>query len=174
MNNGRTQDLTEAFAHIIKMMLASIRAQGLRGLIHLPMLIRFGLELRRVGREFAALMAAFKAGTLPPPPPAPPPAPWTDPPDQEAACACSPGAPRPAARPDPAARDRQRLAERPSLPAADAEPDRPRAADGACSAAALQRARGQAAVRPRPPRRTPEPFAVPGLPAGVIVSGRSC
>ena len=76
MTNGRTQDLTEAFAHIIKMMLASIRAQGLRGLIHLPMLIRFGLELRRVGREFAALMAAFKAGTLPPPPPAPPLAPW--------------------------------------------------------------------------------------------------
>ena len=172
MNNGRTQDLTEAFAHIIKMMLASIRAQGLRGLIHLPMLIRFGLELRRVGREFAALMGAFKAGTLPPRPPAP--APWTDPPDQEAAYACSPAAPRLAARPDPAARDRQRLAERPSLPAADAEPDRPRAADGACSAAALPHARGQAAVRPWLPRRTPDPFAVLGLPAGVIVSGRCC
>jgi len=172
MHNGRTQDLSEAFASIIKMMLVAIRAQGLRSLKHLPMLIMVALELRRVGKEFAAIMAAFRAGTLPPPHPAP--APWCAPPDEEAACACSSGAPRPTARPDPAAGDRQRLAERPSPPAADAEPDRVRAADGACSAAALPHAGGQAAVRPRPSRRTPDPFAVLGLPAGVIAPGRSC
>ena len=168
MNNGRTQDLTEAFASIIKLMLASIRAQGLRSLIHLPMLIKVGLELHRFGREFAAVMAALKAGTLPPPPPAP--EPWPDPPDQEAACAWSPAPPRPAARPTPAARGRQRPAERPSLPAAHAVPDRPRAA---AAATALPQARDQAALPP--PRRTPETrITVPGLPAGVIATARSC
>src|SRR5271166_6288932 len=125
MNNGRTQDLTEAFASIIKMMLVAIRAQGLRSLIHLPMLCLVALELRRFGKEFAALVAAFKAGTLSPPAPAP----WTDPPDEQAGCAPSPGAPPLAARPDPAARDRQQPAECRSLPAADAGPDRPRAVD---------------------------------------------
>jgi hypothetical protein len=49
MNNGCYQDLTETFASIIKMMLASIRAQGLRSLIHLPMLCRLAIELRRFG-----------------------------------------------------------------------------------------------------------------------------
>jgi len=169
MNNGRTQDLTEAFASIIKLMLASIRAQGLRSLIHLPMLIKVGLELHRFGREFAAVMAALKAGTLPPPPPAPEPVPWTDPPDQDAAWADAPAPPRAAARPDPAARDRQRPAKRPSPPAAAAEPDRPRAAP---AAAALPHARGQAVLPP--PRRAPETrITVPGLPAGIIATGRS-
>jgi hypothetical protein len=176
MNNSRTQDLTEIFTSIIKMMLASIRAQGLRSLMHLPMLCRLAIELRRMGKEFAAVMAAYEAGTLSAPAAAPPaaPEPWTDPPDLQAEYAYSSEAPRPAARPDPAARDRQRPAERPSPPVADSGPDRPRPADGACSPATLPHARGQAAVRPWPPRRTPETrITVLGLPAGIIVTGRS-
>ena len=171
MNERRPQDLIEAFASIIKMMLVSIRAQGWRSLRHLPTLLLVAIELRRVGKEFAAIMAAFRAGTLPPLPPAPAPAPWTDPPDRQALCAGSPAAPRPAARPDPAARDRQQPAELPSPPAADAAPDLPRAAAGARSAAALPHARARAAVWP--PRHTPGAFAVLGLRAGVIASGRS-
>jgi hypothetical protein len=69
MNNSRTQDLTEIFASIIKLMLASIRAQGLRSLMHLPMLCRLAIELRRFGKEFAAVMAAYEAGTLSAPAP---------------------------------------------------------------------------------------------------------
>jgi len=177
VNNGRAQDLTEAFANIIKMMLMTIRAQGWRSLIHLPKLCLVAIQLRRYGKKFAALMAAYEAGTLS----LPAPALCTEPPDQQAnqqanqqdGCAGSPAAPRLAARPDPAARDRQRPAERPSLPAADGGPDRVPAADGACLAAALPHARGQAAVRPWPPRRTPDLFAVLGPPPGVIATGRS-
>jgi hypothetical protein len=172
MNNTRTQDLTEIFTSIIKLMLASIRAQGLRSLIYLPMLCRLAIELRRMGKEFAAVMAAYEAGTLSAPAPPAAPEPWTDPPDEQAGCAYSPAAPRPAAR------DRQRPAERPPLPAAVAGPavagpDHPRAADGAEPALALPHARGQAAVRPWPPHRTAHPFAVLGLPIGVIATGRS-
>jgi hypothetical protein len=174
MNNGRTQDLTEAVASIINMMRASIRAQGWRSLRYLPMLCLVAIKLRRVGRQFDTLMAAFKAAILNPPAPPAAPEPWTDPPDQQAGCAYSPEAPRPAARPAPAARDRQQPAEPPSLPAADAGPDRPHAADAADPAAALPHARGQIAVKPRPPRLPPRPFAVLGLPAGAVATGRSC
>jgi hypothetical protein len=125
MNDTRTQPLAVFVASIIEMMLASIRARGLRGLKDLPMLWLVARRLRRFGREFAALMAAFKAGTLPPPAPAP--APWTAPPDQETASAQPPEPPRPAARPDPANRDRRRPAEPPTVPADAAEADRPRA-----------------------------------------------
>jgi hypothetical protein len=182
MNNSRTQDLTEAFAIIVKMMRAGIRAQGWRSLRYLPMLCLVAIKLRRVGSQFDTLMAAFKAGILNPPahPAAPePPAAaesWTDPADQQAGYAYSPAAPRPAARPDPAARDRQRPAERPPLPAAVtgpaiAVPNRPRAADGVFALAALPHTRGQPAIRPS--RRTPDPFALLGLPAGIIATGRS-
>jgi hypothetical protein len=64
VNNSRTQDLTETFTSIIKMMLASIRAQGLRSLIHLPMLCLLAFELRRFAREFAAIMATIEAHIL--------------------------------------------------------------------------------------------------------------
>jgi hypothetical protein len=165
MNETRTPPLAVFVASIIEMMLASIRARGLRGLKDLPMVWLVARRLRRFGREFAALMAAFKAGTLPPP------APWTAPPDQEAASAQSPEPPRPVVRPDPGNRDRQQPAPRAAAPAEAAAADRP---DAASPAPALPHARGHAAVRPRPPRRTLDPFAVFGLPARVIATGRSC
>jgi len=175
MNNRHAQDLTEAVASIINMMRMGIRAQGWRSLRYLPMLCMVAIRLRRVGRQFDTLMAAFKAAILNPPAhpaaPEPPaaPAPWTEPADQQAGYAYSPAAPRPAARPDPAARDRQRPAESPPLPAAVAGPDRPRAA---YSAPTLPHAHGQAAIRP--PRRAPETrITVLGLPVGVIATGRS-
>jgi len=74
MNDIRTQDLGEAFNSIISMMLAMLRARGLRGLLDLPNMIISAIYLRRLGREFAALVASFKAGT--PPPVAPASAPW--------------------------------------------------------------------------------------------------
>jgi hypothetical protein len=178
MNNNRTQDLTEAFASIIKMMRVGIRAQGWRSLRYLPMLCLVALETRRVGKQFDALMAAFKAGILSARAAAPPaaPEPWTDPPDQQVVYAYSPAAPRPAARPDPVARDRQPPAQRPLLPAAVAgsavaEPSRPRPADAAEPAATLPHAGRRAAIRA--PRRTPHRVAVLGLPVGVIATGRS-
>ena len=68
------QDLREAFASLISMMLGLLRAHGLRGLIHLPALWLAAREIRRNGAEFIALYDAFKAGTLPPvPAPAPQP-----------------------------------------------------------------------------------------------------
>jgi hypothetical protein len=170
MNNRRPQDLTEAFASIIAMMLKSIRARGWRSLLDLPELWRAVMYVRQQGKALADLMAAFRAGTLPPLAPALAPAPWTDAPEQEAACAQPPAPPRLAARPDSAARARQQPAERPSLPPAAAGPDRPRAADDVYFAAARPRARARAAVRP--PRRTPHPIAVLALPAGILATGR--
>ena len=159
MNNSRTQDLTETFTSIIKMMLASIRAQGLRSLIHLPMLCLLAFELRRFAREFAAIMATIEAHILNAP--APEPAPLPDPRDEQAKSAPSPAAPPLSARPRPAVRDRQRPAERPPLPAAECADPAP----------TPPHARGQPAIRPSP--RTPHPFAVFGLPAGIIATGRS-
>src|ERR1700722_8901289 len=68
MNNiprTQTQDLREAFASIISMMLGVLRAQGLRGLRHLPEIILVVFLLRSIGKRFAALMDAHAAGTLP-------------------------------------------------------------------------------------------------------------
>jgi hypothetical protein len=56
---------------IIAMLPGLPRAHGLRGQLELPAQIRFALAMRRVAEQFAALFAAFKAGTLPLPPPAP-------------------------------------------------------------------------------------------------------
>jgi hypothetical protein len=153
MNENRIQHLTEAFASIISMMLGMIRAQGWRGLLNLPELWLTARYLRRLGQEFAALLADLKAGRLV----LPTPAPWSAPPDQEVAYAASPATPRPSAR------ARRRPAVRRSPPPAAAEPDRPRAAT------ALPHAHGQAAPRPLPSR-----FAMPELPSGAIASGRSC
>src|ERR1700677_3612558 len=93
MNNiprNRTQDLREAFASIIPMILGLLRAQGSRGLLHLPTLWLLSRELRRMGEQFNALLAAFRAGPLPPA------APCVAPPLEQAA----PAQPRhPAARP---------------------------------------------------------------------------
>ena len=74
-NTSRTQDLREAFAGIISMMLGLLRARGLRGLLQLPTLWLAVREIRRMAEEFVALLDAFRAGTLPPvpaPPIAPP------------------------------------------------------------------------------------------------------
>src|SRR5579863_10145812 len=102
MNDKSIQRLTEAFASIISMMLGMLRAQGWRGLLNLPELWLAARYIRRLGQEFAALMADFKAGLLVLPPLAPP--------CQEAPYAASPEAPRVAVRPDQAARARQRPA----------------------------------------------------------------
>src|ERR1700721_1047258 len=69
MNHTRTQDLREAFTSIISMMLGILRAQGLRGLRHLPEIILVVFLLRSIGKRFAALMDAHAAGTLPLTPP---------------------------------------------------------------------------------------------------------
>jgi hypothetical protein len=148
MNDNRSQDLTEIVASIIKMMLSAIRARGLRGLIDLPNMIMAALYLRRLGREFAALMAAFKAGTLHPPAPEPAPAPalWIPPQDPQAANVQPPAAPRPAGRRDPAKnRRRQRIHVPTAVPAEAAGPDRPRA---------------HAMPQPPMPAPCPEPLAV--------------
>src|ERR1700677_5134212 len=113
---NRTQDLREAFTSIISMILGLLRAQGWRGLIHLPTLWLVARELRRMGEEFAALLAAFRAGTLPLPAPAPPIAPQP----LQAAPAPPPAMPSPAA---PQAAPRHR---RPRPQPAPAKPARGR------------------------------------------------
>ena len=88
MNNNpytHTQDLREAFASIISMMLGLLRAQGLRGLLHLPEIVLVVFLLRSIGKRFAALMDAHAAGTLP----VPTPTPWTTPQQRQAAPAQS-------------------------------------------------------------------------------------
>src|SRR5580693_8734486 len=70
MNDNRFQDLAGAFNSIIAMMLASLRARGLRGLLDLPKTILVGLYLRRLGKQFAALIASIDLSALPPPAPA--------------------------------------------------------------------------------------------------------
>src|SRR5271155_3965625 len=140
MNDRTLQHLSDAFTSIISMMLAAIRARGWRCLRDLPMLVLAAIELHRMGREFAAtmatLMAELKAGILCPPAPEP------ALPDPQAEYAGSPEAPRLAARPDPAPRNRQRRAIRPSPPATTTEPDRPRAVDRAYPVPTLPHARG--------------------------------
>jgi hypothetical protein len=68
---NRTQDLREAVASIISMMLGLLRAQGLRGLLHLPEIVMVVFLLRSIGNRFAALMDAYAAGALPLATPAP-------------------------------------------------------------------------------------------------------
>jgi hypothetical protein len=162
MDEKRIQHLTEAFASIISMMLGMLRVHGWRCLLHLPEIWLTARYLRRLGEQFAALMADFKAGRLV----LPTPAPWTAPPDQEAAYTDSPTPLHLAARPAPAARDRQRPVARRSPTAAAVEPDRPRATS---CAVALPNAHGQAMLRPFPSR-----FGILILPAGAIATGRSC
>jgi hypothetical protein len=68
MNNPsptHPQDLREAFASIITMILGLLRAHGLRGLRHVPALWLAAREIRRGGEEFVALLDAFRAGALP-------------------------------------------------------------------------------------------------------------
>src|SRR5271156_921850 len=92
----RTQDLREAFASIISMILGLLRAHGLRGLLPLPTLWMVAREIRRIGEELVALYDAFKAGTLPP---VPAPAPWPAPQQPQAAPTQPPATPRASARP---------------------------------------------------------------------------
>jgi hypothetical protein len=118
----RKQPLAELVASIISMILGSIRAHGLRGLKDLPMMIMFAFQLRAMAREFDELMAAFKAGTLPPVPTAPEPAPL----EWQAECAQLPATPRVAARSNPGNRHRQPRAVQPVAPAEDVGNDLPR------------------------------------------------
>ena len=85
-----TQDLREAVASIISMMLGLLRAQGWRGLLHLPEIVMGTVfpPLRSIGKRFAALMDAYAAGILPVAPP------FTTAPDPQAAPAQPPATPR--------------------------------------------------------------------------------
>src|ERR1700728_5211674 len=86
------QDLREAFASIISMMLGLLRAQGWRGLLHLPEIVLVVFLLRSISKRFAALMEAHAAGTLPLP------APGTAPPQWPAVYSEAAAAPRVRAR----------------------------------------------------------------------------
>src|SRR5271156_1294688 len=88
------QDLTEACDSIISMTLRMIRAHGLRCLRGLAMPLLISLEIGRILKEFKALLAAYKAGTLVLPAPAPAPAPQP----RQAAPAHAAATRRPAAR----------------------------------------------------------------------------
>jgi hypothetical protein len=162
MNDARLQHLAGAFNSIIAMMLATIRARGLRGLIDLPKMILVGLYLRRLGKEFAALIASLDLGALPPPTPAPP--------DRQAA----------PAQPAPAARARPRLVVLPDVPAQAAGADRARQAAAQPVSAAprttARRTRISRATRHRAfarPRHAPDPRAILGLPASLRDPGRT-
>ena len=163
-NTPRTPTLAEAVtglvAFIIAMIPALIRARGLRALLELPAYVRLARELYRMEKEFLTLLAAFKAGTLPPVPPAPTPAiepePWTAGPTEAAI------APEPRlieARPAPA-RPRRPASKRAVAPRAPVAPKPP----------AISRRPSHA--RPRPSRAQFAPFAAPGLSAGILVTAR--
>jgi hypothetical protein len=152
VNNPRYQDLSEIFTSIIKMMLRSIRAHGLRSIIHLPMLCLLAIELRRMGKQFAAVMAALDAGILRAPEPE------TTPQDEQAACAQPEAMPRPAAHP--------------AVPAKRAAAVRTRAAPTVRRTRTPQATRRPEFAQPQP-RRMPKPPGPLSLPAGVTVSGRS-
>jgi hypothetical protein len=70
MNDKPKQDLAEAFAGIITMMLRTIRARGWRSLKNLPEIWREATVIYGYGLAFAALVADWRAGKLHPPAPA--------------------------------------------------------------------------------------------------------
>ena len=152
MTENRFQHLTEAFNSIISMMLASLRVRGWRGLLDLPNIVMAAIYLRRLGREFAAIIASLDlAGidlsALPPAAPVPP--------DQQAAPAQA--APADRARPRRAAHPRAHRARRkpPASPITAAPTT-------AARRTSTPRARHHASVRPR---RAP---ALRALPASLL------
>ena len=154
MNNiprSRIQDLKEAFASIISMMLGLLRAHGVRGLIHLPALWLAAAQIRRIGEAFSGLFDAWKAGTL-----APVRAPQTAPQQRQAGPAQPPAPLRASARPA-ALRHRR---SRPSQPA----PRIPRAPN--LRATNLRAVRFARAYRILGPQDRPVP------PADILVSAR--
>ena len=68
---NRIQDLREAFASIISMMLGLLRAQGLRGLVYLPEVWLATRAMKRIAEEFCALFAAWAGGFASTPAPQP-------------------------------------------------------------------------------------------------------
>ena len=52
-NIPHTQDLREAVASIISMMLGLLRAQGWRGLLHLPEIVLVVFLLRSIGKRIS-------------------------------------------------------------------------------------------------------------------------
>jgi hypothetical protein len=149
----RTKPLSEHLAGIVSMLLGVLRAYGWRALFILPELFRTQRMIRAMFDELITLAKAFEAGTLPPvPAPLPEPEGWQPEDWQDGSAAPK----RPAAQPRTRARPRPA-----TLPAAEAAPDRPRAA--IC-----------APPPPPPPRRVPQPYSVLRLPAGILVTARSC
>src|SRR5579862_648079 len=153
MNPKRPQDLAEAFANIISMMLGMIRAYGWRCLLHLPELWQAQREIREMGEAFAGLLDDFRAGLIVPPAPLP------ALPEQEAEYAYPPATPRLAAT---SPRQRRAPSLRRPRPATHVAPVCPRAATGAWSVAS----------GPLPSHRVPAPFSLLGLPT--VATGRSC
>ena len=148
MNNiprSRIQDLKEAFASIISMMLGLLRAHGVRGLVHLPEVWLATREIKRIAEAFTELFAAWSAGRLDATP-----APATSPQAGQAAH------PQPAATPRVAARRVAPRHRRLSQPA----PAKP---------ARAQIARDRVRARTQP-RQNSVAFA---LPADILVTGRS-
>jgi len=93
MDDPRRQHLSQAFNSIISMMLAALRARGLRALLDLPNIIIASIYLRRLAREFSKLLASIDFSALPAAP-APQAAPAPLP-----TLAPAPARPRPAAFP---------------------------------------------------------------------------
>ena len=71
MTDTHSQSLSETYARITKVMLVSWRAHGLRSLAELAMHLLIAFQIYAILRELAALLDAFKAGTLPALAPAP-------------------------------------------------------------------------------------------------------
>src|ERR1700722_5595557 len=147
MNNiprSRIQDLKEAFASIISMMLGLLRAHGVRGLVYLPEVWLATREIKRIAGAFGEMFAAGSAARLDATP-----APRTTPQAGQAA------RPQPAATPRVAASRAAPRYRRPHAQPAPAKPARARFAHAGSTRVAAPR---------------PHPYA---LPAGILVTGRS-
>ena len=163
MNDRRLQHLSEAFNSIISMMLAAIRARGLRSLIDLPKIIVAAFYLRRIGKEFAALIASLDLGTLLPLAAAPP--------DRQAA----------PAQPDGAAPARPLPAVSPAVPARAPGANRVRQAAAAQPLSGAPKPPARRTRTPQParhqafarPRRVPDPRAIVSLSASLRDPGRT-
>ena len=157
MNETRFQHLSDAFNSIISMLLAALRARGLRGLLDLPNMIIAAIYLRRLGREFAALIASLSSldlSALPPPAPALPPA-----------MPALPDHPAAPAQPASSARPRPRLVASSDAPAqALAEPVAAPPTTTARRPRHSRHAHHQAFARPR---HAPDPRAIIALPANL-------
>src|ERR1700723_35067 len=123
---NRIQDLREAFASIISMMLGLLRAHGLRGLVYLPEVWLATRAMKRIAEEFCALFAAWAGGFASTPAPQP---------RQAAPAPSRPAVPAPAHR----TASRPRLSHRATARVARARSTRVHAPPRPCSPSPLPR-----------------------------------